>query len=162
MTHSVKAPGFNPCAYAVKNWFQAFAFFKFNLYRCTEDFAVKRCHPAVAYADAKKLLERHSVVLSSKFEKVGVVANAVDPGPVVSDFIFKGGPGAVTRASRRFNPAAIFGWILGKFTTAAFGPFGASKFFMRSIEHGAAAVAHVAVSDATVGRCRLPVYKNTC
>jgi len=40
------------------------------------------------------------VVFSSKFEKVGVVANAVDPGPVVSDFVFKG-PAA---KSMRFNP----------------------------------------------------------
>jgi hypothetical protein len=26
LTHSLKAPGFNPCAYQVKNWFQVFAF----------------------------------------------------------------------------------------------------------------------------------------
>ena len=29
----MKAPGFNPCAYEVKTWFQRFCFFKFNLYR---------------------------------------------------------------------------------------------------------------------------------
>ena len=28
----MKAPGFNPCAYEVKTWFQSFAF-EFNLYR---------------------------------------------------------------------------------------------------------------------------------
>ena len=28
-------------------------------------------------------------------------------------------------------------------------PHGATKFFMRSVEHGAAAVAHVAVAEAT-------------
>jgi hypothetical protein len=33
-THSLKAPGFNPCAYEVISWFQAFAF-KFKLYRYT-------------------------------------------------------------------------------------------------------------------------------
>jgi hypothetical protein len=32
LTHSLKAPGFNPRAYEVKNQFQASAF-KFNLYR---------------------------------------------------------------------------------------------------------------------------------
>lgn len=111
--------------------------------------AVKRCHPSVAYADSKKLLERHSVVFSSKFESAGVVSNAVDPGPVVSKFALKGGPGTRPRASRRFNPAAIVGWLVGKCTTAAFGPFGASTFFMRSVAHGAAHVAHVAASDAT-------------
>lgn len=86
--------------------------------------AVRRCHPSAAYADSKKLLERHSVVFSSKFEKIGVVANAVDPGPVLSDFVFKGDPGTQSRASRCFNPAALFAWVFGKFTTAAFGPFG--------------------------------------
>jgi hypothetical protein len=34
LTHSLKAPGFNPRAYKVKNRFQSFAF-KFNLYRYT-------------------------------------------------------------------------------------------------------------------------------
>ena len=32
LTLSLKAPGFNPCAYEVETWFQTFAF-KFNLYR---------------------------------------------------------------------------------------------------------------------------------
>jgi hypothetical protein len=32
LTHSLKAPGFNPCTYKMKNRFQAFAF-KCNLYR---------------------------------------------------------------------------------------------------------------------------------
>ena len=133
--------------------------------------AAKRCHPAVAYADSKLLLERHSAMFASKFggnnnhnaihanEKnmkrkknngAGmVIANAVDPGAVKSNFLFKGGPGTTPAgSSRRFHPAAIVGWILGKFTTGVFGPHGASKFFMRSVEHGAAAVVHVAVSDA--------------
>jgi hypothetical protein len=35
LTHSLKAPGFNPCAcQVVENWFLAFAF-KFTLYRYT-------------------------------------------------------------------------------------------------------------------------------
>jgi hypothetical protein len=37
MTHSLKVAGFNPCAYKVKSWFQAFAFDKCNLYRYIED-----------------------------------------------------------------------------------------------------------------------------
>jgi hypothetical protein len=36
ITHSLKAPGFNPEAHQVKNCFQAFAF-KSNLYRYTAD-----------------------------------------------------------------------------------------------------------------------------
>lgn len=110
--------------------------------------AVKRCHPAVAYGDSKMLLERHSAVFASKFGKFGVVSNAVDPGPVVTDFVFKG---SAHPRSRRFNPAAMIGWVTGRVTTAAFGPHGASKFFMRTVGHGAAAVAHVAASDATGG-----------
>jgi hypothetical protein len=38
VTHELEnawfAPGFNPCAYEVKNWFQAFAFKWVSLYRC--------------------------------------------------------------------------------------------------------------------------------
>jgi hypothetical protein len=36
VTHSLKAPGSNHSTYQVKNWFQAFAFYKCNLYRDTE------------------------------------------------------------------------------------------------------------------------------
>jgi hypothetical protein len=32
LPHSLKPPGFNPRAYKVKNWFQSFAFSKYNLY----------------------------------------------------------------------------------------------------------------------------------
>ena len=32
LTHSLKAPGFNPCAYRVRNWFQSLLF-KRNVYR---------------------------------------------------------------------------------------------------------------------------------
>jgi hypothetical protein len=45
-TRSLISPGFNPCAYRVKNWFQAFAF-KCNLYRYTvvKNPATSRLYP---------------------------------------------------------------------------------------------------------------------
>jgi hypothetical protein len=38
VTHSLKAPGFNPWAYEVISWFQSFAF-KSNLYRYAEGYS---------------------------------------------------------------------------------------------------------------------------
>jgi hypothetical protein len=37
LTHSLKAPGFNPCTYEVKTWFQASACIKRNFYRYIEE-----------------------------------------------------------------------------------------------------------------------------
>jgi hypothetical protein len=42
VTHSLKAPGFNPGAYKVKNLVSKFSFQTFNLYRCTARAATRR------------------------------------------------------------------------------------------------------------------------
>ena len=70
VTHSLKAPGFNPCAYKVKNWFQAFAFKWVNLYRY-----------AVVVASGGHMLQKWQWNNIDSGDVVGPLCtlNAVDP-----------------------------------------------------------------------------------
>jgi len=109
----------------------------------------KRCAPAGSYAASKRLLERHAVVMSSKFHaKHGIQSFVVDPGATLTNFNVKGN---VLASATRIHPAAVVSWMLGKVSVAVFGPHGFTKFFTRSVEHSAAAVAHVAAHDALRG-----------
>jgi hypothetical protein len=47
LTHSLKAPGFNPCAYEVRTWFSKLASLKFSLYRYIEASAKAAGRPGV-------------------------------------------------------------------------------------------------------------------
>ena len=131
----------------------------------------RRCDANAAYAASKALLESHAFRAAKKFEGTArrapssrsdaaaaaaesseaphrhrLVSLIVDPGATMTDFPFKGPEGHAPGVTRRFNPAALARRVVSKFSREIFGPHGASRFFLRGVEHAAGAVAHVATA----------------
>ena len=131
----------------------------------------RRCDANAAYAASKALLESHAFRAAKKFEGTArrapssrsdaaaaaaesseaphrhrLVSLIVDPGATMTDFPFKGPEGHTPGVTRRFNPAALARRVVSKFSREIFGPHGASRFFLRGVEHAAGAVAHVATA----------------
>jgi NAD(P)-dependent dehydrogenase (short-subunit alcohol dehydrogenase family) len=128
------------------------------------------CDANAAYAASKALLESHAFRAAKKFEGTArrapssrsdaaaaaesseaphrhrLVSLIVDPGATMTDFPFKGPEGHTPGITRRFNPAALARRVVSKFSREIFGPHGASRLFLRGVEHAAGAVAHVATA----------------
>ena len=117
----------------------------------------RRCRPDAVYAESKRLLERHAVVLARRFERDGIVSNVVDPGETRTRFRLKADPRFTARP--RVHPAALLRRAFDAIASRAFrlGPHGLSGALLRSTETAAAAVAHVAASPET-GRVGGRVY----
>jgi len=108
-----------------------------------------RCHPADAYANAKLAvltfsheLERR---LRASIDSDGVVSHAVNPNVVDTDFFEKAAALAPARANRAMSylpPVWIASKVFGFFHSRL------SKAMMRSVEHGAKGIFHVATSTS--------------
>lgn len=114
-----------------------------------------QCKPEKAYANAKLAVLAFSHELEKRLrespDSEGVVSHAVNPNAVSSDFLEKGTPPSVQtqwsyyKVLSYFPPVwitrVISGWLHSRMMSA----------MLRTVDHGAKAVYHVATSEALAG-----------
>mmetsp|Transcript_4409 Transcript_4409/g.13366 ORF Transcript_4409/g.13366 Transcript_4409/m.13366 type:complete len:511 (-) Transcript_4409:44-1576(-) len=113
------------------------------------------CRPEKAYANAKLAVLTFSHELERRLRESsgseGVVSHAVNPNVIATEFVAKGAPPSTSQQWSYFKVMSYFPpvWISRKAFTWVHTHV--CNWMLRSVEHGARAVVHVATAEALAG-----------